>query len=106
MSNAPFCPDHQVSMKVSQFGGWYCPGKNEDGTYCKRKVKANPKTEQAPAAPQPPPTGTAAPGTYPQPPQIVQPSESLVPLAAACVGACGGDIPKTQALFAAMRAML
>lgn len=35
----PMCRDHQEPMKPSQYGGFYCTAKYEDGTYCKRKVK-------------------------------------------------------------------
>ena len=46
----PMCRDHQVPMKPSQYGGFYCSAKYEDGTYCKRKVKgggnAAPRAQQ------------------------------------------------------------
>lgn len=36
----PVCPMHQRDMKASKWGGWYCPEKLDDGTYCPNKVKA------------------------------------------------------------------
>jgi len=41
----PLCPVHNVRMKRSKYGGWYCPVKiaDDDGTgkpvYCKQRVK-------------------------------------------------------------------
>ncbi len=36
----PVCNLHNRAMKPSQYGGWYCTAKNEDGTYCKNKISA------------------------------------------------------------------
>ncbi len=33
-ANAPKCADHSRPMRPSKNGGWYCPAKNGDGTYC------------------------------------------------------------------------
>lgn len=74
------CPTHQLPMKVSQFGGFYCPGKNPDGSYCKFKLKA-PLTEQQPVPQQSSPA--AVPG------QIGQPAASLEVLAAAALEFAG-----------------
>lgn len=35
---APACQYHGP-MKPSQYGGWYCPSKMGDGSYCKEKAK-------------------------------------------------------------------
>lgn len=40
----PVCPVHQVAMKASKFGGWFCPQQiaPDDGTgrpvYCKQRI--------------------------------------------------------------------
>jgi hypothetical protein len=35
--SAPICQVHGKPMKASQYGGYYCPRKLDDGTYCKEK---------------------------------------------------------------------
>ena len=36
---APMCPTHNQPMAVSQYGGWYCKRKDQNGDYCKQKVR-------------------------------------------------------------------
>lgn len=42
--SVPMCPDHQVPMRKSKYGGYYCGRKTADGGYCKRKVKSDAAT--------------------------------------------------------------
>jgi hypothetical protein len=39
-TGAPVCPVHSATMKVSSAkpGSYFCPKKNEDGSYCKSKA--------------------------------------------------------------------
>jgi hypothetical protein len=39
-AGAPVCPVHNAPMKVSSAkpGSYFCPKKNEDGSYCKSKA--------------------------------------------------------------------
>ena len=36
----PNCPTHATPMNVGQKGGFYCPKKMPDGTYCKERIAA------------------------------------------------------------------
>lgn len=39
LASTPVCPDHDRAMKKSQFGGYYCPTKDEStGKWCFRKA--------------------------------------------------------------------
>ncbi|OGO08254.1 MAG: hypothetical protein A2Y61_05585 [Chloroflexi bacterium RBG_13_60_13] len=38
--NGHKCAEHQRPLIPSRYGGWYCPAKNEDGTYCAVKIAA------------------------------------------------------------------
>jgi hypothetical protein len=39
-ADVPTCPVHSTQMKVSSAkpGSYFCPKKNEDGSYCKSKA--------------------------------------------------------------------
>lgn len=37
--SAPTCPAHQVKMRPSSYGGWYCTRKDDAGNYCKHKAR-------------------------------------------------------------------
>lgn len=39
----PLCKVHNVDMKPSKFGGFYCTQQNADGSYCKEKFGQPPK---------------------------------------------------------------
>lgn len=49
--NAPICPVHNLEMKVSKFGGFYCTAQNDDESYCKHKIKGGPPTSIAKPSP-------------------------------------------------------
>lgn len=36
---APMCSIHKYPMIRSQYGGWYCGKKTDDGKWCKQKVR-------------------------------------------------------------------
>jgi len=38
--NTPKCNVHQRPLLPSRYGGWYCPAKADDGTYCTVKIAA------------------------------------------------------------------
>jgi len=41
MQYAPICPDHQTPMSPSpKTGGWFCPKKRADGSWCQQKAPA------------------------------------------------------------------
>jgi hypothetical protein len=50
--SVPSCPDHHTPMKLSKFGGWYCPQSTGDdppgGRFCKHKI---PAAKRAPFVP-------------------------------------------------------
>ena len=50
----PQCPDHPTAVLREGKYGLFCPTKLPDGSWCKFKVKAAPKTEAVPV-PQPVP---------------------------------------------------
>jgi len=33
------CPEHGTELKASKYGGYYCPHKDEDGSYCKFRLR-------------------------------------------------------------------
>ena len=37
-TQAPLCPVHQTAMKVSKFGGYFCPRQTANGSHCNQKV--------------------------------------------------------------------
>jgi hypothetical protein len=37
-ANTPKCSIHQRPMRPSRNGGWFCPAKNGDGTYCQTRA--------------------------------------------------------------------
>ncbi len=37
-ANAPKCAEHHRPMRPSRNGGWYCPAKTDDGSYCQSRV--------------------------------------------------------------------
>jgi hypothetical protein len=37
-TDAPSCPVHHKTMRQSRDGGFYCPCKNPDGSYCTEKA--------------------------------------------------------------------
>lgn len=83
--STPICPVHQSPMNVGQKGGFYCPKKTSDGSYCKERV----------AAPKPDPVPAAAPPGVPN--WAAGPIMANESLAAACVEAAsvhfGGNLP-------------
>ena len=50
----PTCPVHGSPMKMGKFGGYFCPRKMPDGTYCSAKASADTSftPPATPAAPQ------------------------------------------------------
>ena len=55
----PVCPLHQTEMAPSKYGGFYCRGQMEDGTYCKQKVRPVPVAVPAPGVSVAPVLATA-----------------------------------------------
>jgi len=43
----PPCPRHEIPMRNSKFGGWYCSAQEADDSYCGEKVR---KASWPPAA--------------------------------------------------------
>jgi hypothetical protein len=65
---APICNLHNRPMKPSKYGGWYCPAKLADNSYCQEKVDGQPTQPQPPAPmPQPAAIQYAVNGTPPPP---------------------------------------
>ena len=54
----PLCPLHQTPMNEGKKGGWYCPKKMPDGSYCQQRIAATP-------APAPVQTPVAVPVAQP-----------------------------------------
>jgi len=38
----PLCPLHQTPMNAGKKGGFYCPKKMPDGSYCQQRMAAAP----------------------------------------------------------------
>lgn len=59
----PICPTHGSPMRAGQKGGFYCPRKMPDQTYCTQRVKAAPAPQAIPGGPPEPLQGS---GTSPR----------------------------------------
>jgi hypothetical protein len=61
MSETPLCPVHKTAMRASaKGGGFFCPRKLDDGTYCTQKIKEQPAPANTPPSASVPASGPAA----------------------------------------------
>ncbi len=45
----PVCPQHHSEMKLGKGGGYFCPRKMDDGSWCPERVAAPKSVSAAPA---------------------------------------------------------